>query len=96
MHLEVKKKTNLDIYTHASRQNSPPGTNHHSQAEGNYPFLSWQHFLENVPPPPPPPSRKGGGGNYNVISKTVILPSCLDNADIKFSNVFRASITLII
>ena len=56
IHLWVKK-LNLFNFTHAPKQNSPPGFDHYPPADGNCPFhqnsIFWRYFF---------PSRKRGGG----------------------------------
>ena len=42
------KKLKVDIFNHAPRQNSPPGSYHY------FPLLSYKRKLLTHPPPPPP------------------------------------------
>ena len=61
-----KKKLNLFIFTHAPKQNSPPGFYHYLLAEGNHPFLLksvfWRFIFSSAETGRGMEGGGGGGG----------------------------------
>ena len=65
MHLRVNK-LNLDIFNHATRGNSPPGSYRHPPGKGNYSSSRQQFKIYS-------PSERGGGDYDSVLIATFVF-----------------------